>query len=232
VSKSAGTIPLSDEGLNSDERLFQATSQINRDQLGDKLVAVGVGSPFGWNAMVTQSNTVQWNASDDTPLLAPGVTQDGFRLTSRGLPVIRHLQVEAYLDFNALRVADPAGAADIPRYKADVDAVRQKLSASALTIGPGAPPIQFDPEAFIRTLMAYKDQAVAAGWLRDQGIGRSLDAKLNAARAAVARGNTGTAANELNALLHEVEAQAGKQLSPESVALLKFNTQYLLSKLR
>jgi hypothetical protein len=60
----------------------------------------------------------------------------------------------------------------------------------------------------------------------------ALDANLNAARSALSRGNVNTTLNELRALLNQVEALSGKQLSPEAVALLKFNTLYLISKIQ
>lgn len=45
------------------------------------------------------------------------------------------------------------------------------------------------------------------------------------------RGNTTAAKNQLNAFINEVNAQAGKALTPDAVALLKFDAQYLISKL-
>ena len=50
--------------------------------------------------------------------------------------------------------------------------------------------------------------------------------------AALARGQSRTAANVLNALINEVDAQAGKQISPEAAALLKINVQYLINKIQ
>jgi hypothetical protein len=45
------------------------------------------------------------------------------------------------------------------------------------------------------------------------------------------RGNTRVAKNQLNAFVNEVNAQNGKALTSEAVALLKVNTQYLMGKL-
>jgi hypothetical protein len=98
-------------------------------------------------------------------------------------------------------------------------------------VGPTAPPADFRLADFLQTIISYKEQAIQLGWIKDRGIGISLDAKLNAAQASLSRGDNRAATNQLSALLEEVDAQAGKQLSSEAVALLKFNTQYLISRM-
>lgn len=100
------------------------------------------------------------------------------------------------------------------------------------TVGPVPTPSNPDANQFLQTIIGYKEQAIQQGWIKNQGIGNSLDTKLNAASASLARGDNKAAVNQLNALLNEVNAQAGKQLSPEAVALLQLNTQYLISKLQ
>lgn len=109
-------------------------------------------------------------------------------------------------------------------YEAEVDAAALKLSQVGITIGPIALPSEFKPAEFVQTVVDYKEQAVRQGWVCTRGIVISLDAKLTAAKAALARGDTIAAKEQLNALLNRVDAQAGKQLSPEAVALLQFNT--------
>jgi hypothetical protein len=47
-----------------------------------------------------------------------------------------------------------------------------------------------------------------------RGIANSLEAKLNAAQASLAAGNTTAACNQIDALINEVQAQSGKKLTP------------------
>ena len=47
------------------------------------------------------------------------------------------------------------------------------------------------------------------------GLQQSLLAKLRAANAALARGATGAARNQLDALLREIQAQSGKRMTEE-----------------
>ncbi len=109
---------------------------------------------------------------------------------------------------------------------------RHRLSQKGLTIAPVAPPLNFVAADFLKTIQSYKEQAAEQGWISGAGIVTSLDVKLNVASAALARSDKATATNVLNAFLNEVSAQTGKTLSPEAVALLTFNVQYLITKLQ
>jgi uncharacterized protein YceK len=103
--------------------------------------------------------------------------------------------------------------------------VRQK------TIGPADPPSPFTATVFLDSLISYKHQALALGWITNQGIANSLDQKLENARKQLERGNNKAAKNMLEAFLNEVEAQKDKHLTSEAYALLKYNAEYLASKL-
>jgi hypothetical protein len=50
-------------------------------------------------------------------------------------------------------------------------------------------PVSFNAARFLATIISQKEQAISQGWIKDQGIGISLDAKLNAAGASLARGD-------------------------------------------
>ena len=80
-------------------------------------------------------------------------------------------------------------------------------------------------------IQGYKEEALTLGWINDAGVADSLDVKLNAALVALQRGDNGTAKNILRALLHDVDAQADQHLTSEAVALIKFNTLFLISKI-
>ncbi len=62
-------------------------------------------------------------------------------------------------------------------------------------------------------LIQEKHDFYAAGLIDNKGIVNSLDAKLNAAKASLARGHLKTARNQLTAFIHEAEAQAGKHVA-------------------
>jgi predicted acetyltransferase len=100
------------------------------------------------------------------------------------------------------------------------------------TIAPVVIAGTINPVAFLDTLIAYKHQAYGLGWITNKGIFNSLDQKLDNARKQLERGNNRAARNILAAFINEVEAQKEKHLSSEAYALLKFNAEYLISKLQ
>jgi hypothetical protein len=195
------------------------------------MIPVGGECPSGWLCSIAVNGRAVFGAAEQAALVQPGGTLSGFVLTSHGLPGIRTVVVEPFFDLAQLPITPPVDDADLARYDRERAALEASLRFNGSTIGPTAPPAGFKFTDFLQTIIGYKERAIQLGWIKDQGIGISLDAKLNAAQAALTRGDDKTAANVLKALLNEVDAQAGRQLAPEAVALLKFNTQYLLSKL-
>lgn len=97
----------------------------------------------------------------------------------------------------------------------------------------------FDPRGksiadILNYLITQKHQAKDLGWLSGPGVDgleKSLDAKLNAAKEALGRGQNNAVRNQLNALLNEVEAQKGKVLNNNAYLLLKLNAEYIVTKL-
>lgn len=66
----------------------------------------------------------------------------------------------------------------------------------------------------IEALTHCVHHAYEMGHIDNPGVANSLIAKLNAAAAAVERGNSAAAIRNLTAFIHEVEAQAGKHIDP------------------
>ncbi len=184
-----------------------------------------------WDSGLSNLGRIDWTAPDSAPLVDPGSSLEGFGLTSYGLPAIVSATVQAYVDIDSLPVRPPADGADVGRYASDVASIQSKLTVSVMTVGPTAPPKAFVPAVFLASIIEMKGEAFRQGWITNQGIERSLDAKLSAANDSLRRGDTTAAKNQLDAVLHEVDAQAGKALSVEAVALLKFNVQYLVGQL-
>ena len=67
--------------------------------------------------------------------------------------------------------------------------------------------------ATLASLRGCVEHGVAMGHIDNSGVANSLFAKLDAAQAALDRGQTGAAINILNALANAVSAQAGKHIA-------------------
>jgi ABC-type transporter Mla subunit MlaD len=74
-------------------------------------------------------------------------------------------------------------------------------------------------------------QLLAAGSIDNAGNANSLTSKLDAAAQQIAKGNTKAAINQLNALLNELNAQAGKHITQQADDLLQAGVLYLISNL-
>lgn len=195
-----------------------------------RIAPLVLSAPSGWVGTTTRRGHVLWGAVSTNEFIPPSSTRDGFVLTSTGLPAIRQVRLGGYLDVDRSGLAPPEdGGADLDRYKSELDALRATLSVVSFTVGPSAPPANSTARELLRDLIETKDQTLRLGWIRNRGLANSLQVKLNAAVASLERENEGTAANQLNAFVNEVTAQAGKGLSDEAAALLKFNALYLLT---
>lgn len=107
-------------------------------------------------------------------------------------------------------------------------------SFHGVTIGPMSAPTSLSNSDLTSRLISLKHQAVSLGWIFGQGasgIVQSLDAKLSAAKKAIAAGDKKTAANELGAFISELQAQRGKHLNDNAFFLLQANAQFIISKL-
>ena len=231
ISKITNTADVARDGVTNGSGV---TEEVNNAVLQNvnatPMVAVGMSSPPGWSASLSVDGIVEWIPINQQ--LSPGVELSGLEVCSRGLPTIRHFFAQPYLDIDTLPIVPPNGTeADLQRYKSELQTLEINSGTTGNTLGPSGPPTSFVSVDFLTTIISYKEQAVQQGWIDNSGIANSLDAKLNAAQASLKQGDTSTARNQLDALSNEVDAQAGKHLVPEAVALLKFNTQYLISQL-
>ena len=232
ISKEPGTIDLDTVGLRFENDEFtEGSFRRNFPSLEGKIVPVGVLQTPGvtWIGGLTDNLTASFGA--DSGFVEPGRSLGGFELVSKGVPAIRRCIVSPYFDVMVL--FPDSDDTTVTYSPPPVDSVREAVKFRGLTIGPAAPPLNLVPAVFIDTLISYKHQALALGWIKDPGTTTSLDQKLNNARQQLERGNTKSAKNILEAFVNEVEAlnKQGKQITSEAYALLKYNAEYLISKL-
>lgn len=230
VTRPTSSANVGSEGIVSGPRfneILLPTILAELAQKGIAIVPVGLFSPENWFSGLTTDGEASWGSEDEPFRIKLGQTLSGFEMTSRGLPGIRGFRVKPGIPEEFLANEDAP-----PEEIARVETRNASLSFRGTTLGPTAPPAVFVAGDFLSHLMGLKEEAAKQGWITNLGVANSLDVKLTAAQRALTRGQTTTAKNTLNALLNEVAAQTGKKaLTPEAVALLTFNTEFLLSKL-
>lgn len=83
------------------------------------------------------------------------------------------------------------------------------------------------PESLLETI----DELLGDGSINNEGIANSLTVKLDAAIKMIEQGNIKTAVNILNALINEINAQAGKHITLEAVEALLEDIEAILAGL-
>ena len=212
-----------------------------------------------WDGLIAHNSVASFGV--DTLLPPPGSDVNGFTMMSKALPGIRAFT--AYPDFDVYQYypdmeKDTTAALDsvYNLIYAYVDSMRNVVNYYGWTIGPTAPPQNFSAGSWIDTLISYKHQSVAHGWLSNgimhendendnntnEGIVKGLDRRLDKAKEALLKGDSVKARGELELFVKEVEhvynqnKEEGERngvpvMTSEAYALLKYNAEYLINKL-
>jgi hypothetical protein len=83
----------------------------------------------------------------------------------------------------------------------------------------------------ISSLRTCVQHAADQGFIDNQGVTNSLLAELDAAQAAQDRGQTSVVINQLDAFIHEVQAQAGKHIDSMHAQHLVMHAQMVFQAL-
>ncbi|MBI2385944.1 MAG: hypothetical protein HYV14_08015 [Elusimicrobia bacterium] len=172
-----------------------------------------------------------WLYGVESSQIQPGATLSGFKITAQSVPGIKRYFIES----NSATVVPEAEPGD----QEEADALTELTdffndTTSGVTLGPEPVPDLIDPTSLIDRLIAFMHQSVSLGWFfghGSEGIVKSLDAKLDAAKVSIARGQNKTAVNQLNAFVKELQAERDKHVNGSAFLLLKLNVDFIVGKL-
>jgi hypothetical protein len=182
----------------------------------------------GWRAIVGTDAMAHWEANQDASLVLPTHTLAGFSITSHDPPALGRFTLSPHIDPDRASIMSPGDdPGDGDRYNQDLARYVESQSVEGVTLAPAAP-VTATPDAVLANLTNQVVQARSLGWISNDGITRSLRARLESARTAFSRRQFDIARNILSALHNEVAPQSGKTLTSEAVALLDLNVQYVL----
>jgi hypothetical protein len=99
------------------------------------------------------------------------------------------------------------------------------------TIGPVKLPTPFVPIDFLDTLSTFTTQSRTLGWITSQTVADKYLAYFSTAKTQLQQHNTAGARTTLQSVLHDVNVDSSSTLTSEAYALLRYNTEYLLSQL-
>ncbi len=123
-----------------------------------------------WTVEIAHNSVA--NFGTGSQLLKPDSSIGVFAMMSKALPGIRALTVYSYFDVGKYTPdidADTTAALDsiyVAVYKY-IKSMARNVNYRGWTIGPTAPPMDFSASSWIDTLISYKHQCLAQGWLTD-----------------------------------------------------------------
>lgn len=194
-------------------------------------VPVGFDVPERWRAMIHGDGWGEWWGPGDGLIaldaVAPGASREDFGLRSTYLPGIR--SVILLPEYPYMCCSYPVGD---PR-NAGVEVKRaEDFQVRGFTVGPAYAPQEMNLE-LLSALLGRSCYDV--GWITNQGVCRSLEAKLDAAVRALGRGQADAARGQLRSFLEELDAQhgprPGKHVGDNAYWLLKINVEYVAGRM-
>lgn len=194
---------------------------------------LGQMSPVSWESRgrIRDTDFYSWTTFAEPRGLAGGASAVGFRLANASLPAIVN-----FLAWNDVEL--PSFLEGMAPDSCEGDDILEN-SFKGRTVGPKPPPQNFIPIEFLNYLITLLHDSRQQGWIKVDGIHKSLLAKLLEAKRALEKDQTRTAKNTLNAFLNEVRAVScsefscpgNKPLTSDAYALLFFNGQFLFERL-
>jgi hypothetical protein len=217
ISRRPGGIDIDTVGLRFvNDGFTEGSFRRNFPHLQGKVVPVGfLKTPGGtWTGGLSDDLTAVFDGVGEDHI-RPGQSLGGFEIMSEGLPGIRRCIVSPFFDFDSLfseeRFPDEE---NIP----NTDSIQNAVKFRGWTVGPTAPPANFDASAWIDTLLSYTRQSAELSWLgkgrdndcddderADEGIAKNIELRLQKAKRELTRGDSVQARKELEKLVQKVE---------------------------
>ncbi|MFZ1081801.1 MAG: right-handed parallel beta-helix repeat-containing protein, partial [Candidatus Kryptoniota bacterium] len=169
----------------------------------------------------------------DTLLPGPGSTVRGFTIMSKALPGIRAFTAYSYFDVGKYTPdidGDTTAALDsiyvaVGNY---IDSMATNVNYSGWTIGPTAPPLNFDDGSWLDTLGSYTTQSLSLGWINNQGTANKYLNYFATAKKQLQSGDTSGCRQTLQTVVTNTVSDSTANITSEAYALLRFNTEYLI----
>ncbi|MDD8017945.1 MAG: hypothetical protein PHP42_06200, partial [Bacteroidota bacterium] len=192
-------------------------------------------SPSHWGGSgAGPLNGLFWDILDwkQIEMIKPGKTQAGFGLKCHQLPTIGKYYVQG-------ETPSPKTEGDEPDFTQEE--LQQDIytnSIKGFTIGPIDTSIVFTSDILLDSLLSYTTQSKTLGWIKDQSTSNKYLNSFSTAKTQLQANNSIGARQTLqtviaNTISDSLPASGGQasNITSEAYALLRFNTEYLISQL-
>lgn len=171
--------------------------------------------PRGWRWAQTRSGRAG---------LRPGEGAYGFAFSSRGLPA----PVQVFVDIQkGMKGVDEEAPEEL---LAALDPITWVIP-KGWTVGPVAPPSTLEPSKFLTDMRGMVDTALQQGWILSPAVAKEMSDALSGASAVMSSADNVVKRRNLQAILKTVEEEKDKALLSEAYAILKYNLEFLLTRM-
>lgn len=185
---------------------------------------ISLGSPNEWLGDLSATrDAVMWGAGSSLARIEPGQQLAGFAISSGGLPGIFPFYIRGY------RYIPPFEFGMTPDSIIGGDVFENSFKGR--TVAPLNPPDPFNGLGFLDTIKSYINESRTLGWIASQDVANNYLGLFTRAKNDLGQEDTVMAVVRLDSVLRQIPIDSVNQLSSESYALLKFNTEYILSRL-
>lgn len=156
--------------------------------------------------------------------LLPGRSKTGVLIHTVGLPAIVKFYIQGYRPL-------PDFGINPTNYKSSFENDFYDNSFVGSTIGPVDPPSPFVPLNFLDTLASFITRSRSLGWIKDQRTADKYSGYFASAKGSLQQNNTAAARTVLQQVLQQADIDSTNNLTSEAYALIRYNTEYLLTQL-
>ena len=160
----------------------------------------------------------------------PGEEFSGIELTSKGLPGIRRFTVIPNLNLREFFFAGDDSTQRWTPHKI-VDSIRSIINFHGWTIGPSSPPIAYTNKAWCDTLLSFTVRSRSYQWIASDADRDRYLTRFTQTRTRIQANDIRGARDTIAQILTELNQDSSGALTSEAYALLRYNTEYLLSQL-
>ncbi len=236
-------VELSNEGLVDSKHVWR--TPLGNPQ-AQKVIPVGIPIlpssgeyTSTWWAAFGVDGSISWTSPYGMFRVSPGTTLDSVVVTSHGIPSLRRFVASpSYNPKPAVEITpenEDSVYMNTPEPTAEQDsaevALEDSIKVRGWTIGPTAPPLNFDGSSWLDTLTSYTTQSRSLGWIKDQARADKYSGYFASAKTSLQQNNTGAARSTLQQVVQQVNIDSTSSLTSEAYALIRYNTEYLLAQI-
>ncbi len=228
ISRHPHSVDFDTTGLIFEDAFVRSSFQRRYPLVKGRIVPVGFPhSPGYWFGGFSNYLTANFSG-DSRQLVHPGELLSYFTMMSKGLPAIRYCIFEPRFDVVALF---PNPEEDTTITSVLVDSIREAVKYHGYTIGPTALDSVFNGLNFLDTIKSYINQSRSLGWITTQVAADKYAKLIDSARAKLVANKIALTRAKLDTVLLYANQDSSVTITSEAYALLRFNTEYLLSQL-